>query len=87
MEMQQVELLRPSGDLFDHAHVKSVGITYRAVEPDGGRPHWLEPRARDGIPACKQRDVMPERDEFLGQPRDDAFGSAIKLRRNSFSQR
>ena len=31
--MQQIEFPRSLGDLFDHAHMKSVGIAHRAVEP------------------------------------------------------
>ena len=44
-------------------------------------------RRSAAIPAGKQRHLMAERDQFLGQPLNDAFGSAIELRRNGFGQR
>src|SRR5580704_7005557 len=86
VEMQKVEFLRPPGDLFDHAHVKSVRITHRAVESEGCRPHRLKPGARGGVAARKERNLVSERDQLLRQPGDHPFGSTIQLRRNSFSQ-
>ena len=39
------------------------------------------------IAAGKQCDVVAERDEFLGQPMDHAFGAAIQFRRDGLRQR
>src|SRR5262249_52349357 len=38
------------------------------------------------IAACEQDNVM-ERNQFVGQPRNNALGASIKLRRNGLSQR
>src|SRR5215831_12129032 len=39
------------------------------------------------IAAREQDDVMSERDELVGQPRNDTLGAAIELRRNGLGQR
>src|SRR5215469_3522715 len=39
------------------------------------------------IAACEQDNVMSERNQFVGQPRNNALGASIKLRRNGLSQR
>ena len=42
---------------------------------------------RDRIAARKQRDVVAERHQFLGQVGDDPFGAAIEPRRHAFDKR
>jgi hypothetical protein len=39
------------------------------------------------IAAREQDNVMSERNQFVGQPRNNALGASIKLRRNGLSQR
>src|SRR3984957_13851488 len=79
MEMQQIEFLRAPRHLFDHADVKSVGITHGAVESEGCRPHRLKPGAGGGVAARKERNLVSERDQLLRQPGDHPFGSTIKF--------
>ena len=45
--------LRPLCNLFDHAHMKSVRIVHRAVRPERGRPHRLEPHVVDTLRALR----------------------------------
>jgi hypothetical protein len=39
------------------------------------------------IAAREQDNFMSERNQFVGQPRNNALGASIKLRRNGLSQR
>src|SRR5439155_15653768 len=50
----------------------------------GSQSAWLS-RSLDRQPSPD--DVMSERDQFVGQPRNDALGVSIKLGRNGLSQR
>src|SRR6185503_12046390 len=56
-------------------------------EPQSLRHAGHEFGGRDRIPAGKQRDVMAERHQFLGQVGDDPFGAAVKPWGNAFDQR
>jgi hypothetical protein len=38
------------------------------------------------VPAGKERNLMSEINEFVHQPRDHTFGTAIELGRNAFRQ-
>ncbi len=40
--MQDVELMGTSRDMFQHDHVQGVGVSHRAFETQGSRPHCLE---------------------------------------------
>ena len=87
MKMQDVEIARALIDALQHHHVQRVGIAHRAVEPQRPRPHRFELRRGLRIAAGEQRDLVAERDQFLGEPRHDPFGSTIKLRRHRLRQR
>jgi hypothetical protein len=54
------------------------------IEAKRPRATGDEARARLRIAAREERDVVPERDEFLGEIRHDAFGAAIELGRDAF---
>jgi hypothetical protein len=87
VEMQHVELVRALTHSFEHRHVQRHGVAHPPVEPESLRPDRLEPGPRRRIAAGEQRHLMPQRHQFLGQPRHDALGTAIKLRRDRFGQR
>ena len=59
---------------------RAFGSRTDAIEPQRARPERLELRRGARIAAGEQRDVVAERDQFLGQPMNHAFGAAIQLR-------
>src|SRR5579863_5654200 len=89
MEMEEVELLIVAflPDAFQHHHVKRIGVTDRSVEAQCSRPRRVKLAGGARIAAGKKRDLVPECDEFLGQPVYHPLGSAIKLGWNRLRQR
>jgi len=87
MKVQQIEIVSPLANLLEHGHMQRIGIADRAIQTQGFRPTCLEVGRRFRIAAREQDDVMSERDQFVGQPRNDALGASIKLGRNGLSQR
>ena len=87
MKMQDVEIARALIDALQHHHVQPIGIAHRAVEPQRPRPRRFELGRGLRIARGKQRDLVAERDQFLGQPRHDPFGSTIELGRYRLRQR
>jgi hypothetical protein len=49
-------------------------------------PHGVKVAARSGIAARKQRDVMPQVDQLVHQPRHYPLGAAVKLWRDALCQ-
>src|SRR5262249_21759250 len=89
MEVEEIELLViafPAHPL-EHDHMQRIGITHRAVEAQRLRPRRLQSARGLRGAAGEQCDVVPERDEFLGQPVHHPLGAAIKLGWNSLRQR
>ena len=68
VEVQEIEFVGALPDLLQHQHVQRVRIADRAVEPQRPRPRRFELRRCARIAAGKQRHVVTERDQFLGQP-------------------
>ena len=89
MEVQEVEFLVVAflPHALQHHHVQRVGIAHRSVEAQRLRPGRVEFRRGLRIAAGEQRDVVSERDQFLGQPVHHPFGAAIKLGGDSLRQR
>ena len=87
MELQKVELRGLPPDLLQHAHVQRVGIAHRVVVAQRTRPHRPQRGRCRRIAACKQRHLVAERDQLLGQPVDDPLGAAVLFRGDSFDQR
>src|SRR5579871_6437681 len=86
MEMQEVESAGLAAYLLEHRDVQCVGIADRAVESQRAGPARLQLRRGSRVTACKQRDVVTERDQLFDQPVHDPFGSAIKFRWNRLGQ-
>jgi hypothetical protein len=87
MEMQEVEVGRLPADLLQHHHMQGTRVANGPIEPQRSGPYRPELGGRDGIAAGEQRDIVPERDQLLGQPGDYPFRSAIELGRNGLGQR
>ena len=87
MEVQDVEVGGPLPDAVEHQHVIGNRIAHAGVEAQSLRHAGHEFGGRDRIPAGKQRDVMAERHQFLGQVGDDPLGAAVKPWGNAFDQR
>ena len=85
--MQEVELGRTPKHALEHHHVQGVGVANRFVVAYRPRPRRVEPRRGAGIAARKQRYLVTERDQLVGEPVDDALRAAIELRRNGLGQR
>src|ERR1700761_6270776 len=87
MAMQNIEVASAAINLLQHHHMQRVGISDGTVEAQSSWPHSLELRRRRRIATGKQRNLVAERDQLFGEPGHDSLGAAVKLRRNSFSQR
>src|SRR5499433_3897313 len=64
-----------------------IRVADRAVKTQCLRPTCLQVGRGLRIAAREQDNVMSERNQFVGQPRNNALGASIKLRRNGLSQR
>ena len=87
MEVQDVEVVGALAHAIEHQHVIGDRIADAGVEPERLGHAGHEIGRGDRIAAGKQRDVMAERHQFLGEIGDDPLGAAIKPWRNAFHQR
>jgi hypothetical protein len=74
-------------DAIEHQHIIGNWIYDMGVETQCGGRAAYQTRGRYGITTSKQRDIVPEFDEFLREIRYDAFGATVKPRWNAFHQR
>src|SRR5947209_18743503 len=87
MKVQKIELVGAPPHVLQHVQVQRERVADRAVEAQRARREWLKLGRRARIAAGEQRDLVPERDEFLDEPVNDPFGSAVKPGRNGLRQR
>src|SRR5262245_62346964 len=87
MKVQQIELVSPLANALEHGHVQRIRVADRAVQTQCLRPTCLQLGGGFRIAAREQDDVMSERDELVGQPRNNTLRAAIELRRNGLGQR
>src|SRR6266566_8832825 len=87
MKMQQIEIMSPLANSLEHGDMQRIRIAHRSIQTQGLRPTCLKVGRSLRIAAREQDDLMSERDQFVGQPRNNALGASIKLRRNGLSQR
>jgi hypothetical protein len=64
----------------------ATGSVRWPAETKGVGPYRLQLGARLRITAGEQGDVVPKLDQFVDQPRHDAFGAAVELGRNALGQ-
>src|SRR5215471_11468325 len=87
MKVQQIEIMRPLENSLQHGDMQRIRVADRAVKTQCLRPTCLQVGRGSRIAAREQDNVMSERNQFVGQPRNNALGASIKLRRNGLSQR
>src|SRR5262245_66658754 len=87
MKVQQIEIMSPLPASLEHGDMQRIRVADRTVKTQCLRPTCLQVGRCLRIAARKQDNVMPERNQFVGQPRNNALGASIKLRRNGLSQR
>ena len=87
VKVQHVKLIVALPQVVEHQHMMWQRVGHRLVEP---QRHWAatnQPGSRLGIPAGKQRHLVPSAHELLGYVRDDALGTTVQPRRNALRQR
>ena len=87
MAMDEVEVREPIGHGAEMRDVGAELIVDAVVESKAARLSGHEPRRRARITRCEQRDVMTSPHELFGEPRDDALGTSVELRRDALEQR
>src|SRR5215467_9743842 len=87
MEMQKVIVVRMLPDPLQHRHMERVRIPDRTIDTERAWPHRLKPRRGHRVATRIQCDVVSECDQLLGEPMNDAFRAAIKLRWYGLRQR
>ena len=87
MEVQDVELVGETVDLFHQQHMRRQRVADGLVEAQGLRPDRNQLRPGDGIAAGEQGHVVPHGHEFFGQERDNPLRAAIEFRRYRFMKR
>ena len=85
--VNDVELFGVLVDRSQHEDVPGERILARRIEAGRTRARRAQPRRGDRVAAGKQRHVMTEPDQFLGQIRYDPLRSAIHHRRYAFVER
>src|SRR5262249_46251563 len=87
MKVQQIEIVSPLANSLEHGDMQRIRVADRAVKTQCLRPTCLQVGRGLRIAAREQNNVMSECNQFVGQPRNNALGASIKLRRNGLSQR
>src|SRR5215467_13470941 len=87
MKVQQIEIMSPLANSLEHGDMQRIRVADRAVKTQCLRPTCLQVGRGLRIAAREQDNVMSERNQFVGQPRNNALGASIKLGRNGLSQR
>ena len=72
---------------LDQAHVVRKGVADVRVLPERHGAGRHEARRCLGVAAGKERYLVSESDELLGQVRHDAFGATVEARWNAFVER
>src|SRR5215470_14459903 len=87
MKVQQIEIVSPLANSLEHGDMQRIRVADRGVKTQCLRPTCLQVGRGLRIAAREQNNVMSECNQFVGQPRNNALGASIKLRRDGLSQR
>src|ERR1700746_1339365 len=88
VKMKNIELLGLLNHQFQHSDVMSGRILdLFALQTQGGPRHGHKSCRCLRIAAGKERDLMTQSYQFLGQVRNNTLCSAIEVRRNTFKER
>src|SRR5262245_37998021 len=83
VKMNEIELLGALKHLLEHQDMVRKSID-RFAQPERAWRAGHQRRSRLRIAAGKKSNVVTLSHQFFGQIRDDAFGSAITVRWNTF---
>ncbi len=87
MEVKNVESSGVGEHLLHEPDVMGQGLAATGILPEGTRAGGNEARAGDGIPARKERHVVPEPHELFREVRHHALGSSVAGRGDAFAER
>ena len=85
VKVQQIEIVSPLANSLEHGDMQRIRVADRAIKTQCLRPTCLYVGRGLRIAAREQDNVMSERNQFVGQPRNNALGASIKLRRNGLN--
>ena len=88
VEMQDVELGAPLAQLVQHREMgREIGFERGGIEPDGLVPHRHERGSGSRLGTGKQRHLVAELDQGVGEMGDDPFRAAVKTGRDGLVER
>src|SRR5262249_18303201 len=87
MKVQQIEIMSPLANSLKHGDMQRIRVADRAVKTQCLRPTCLQVGRGLRFAAREQDNVMSERNQFVGQPRNNTLGASIQLGRNGLGQR
>jgi hypothetical protein len=87
VKMHEIEIGRAPMHALEHHYVQGVRVAHRFIVAYRPRPRSVELRLGARVAACEQRHLVTERNQFVGEPVDDALRAAIELRRNRLGER
>jgi hypothetical protein len=87
MAMDDIEIVHTSGDHLQQTSVCCDRVGSWPSEPKRPWPSRDQFGSRPGIATRKQRHVVSEINEFVDQPRNHAFRSAVQFWRDAFGER
>ena len=87
VEMENIELVGALPHPIEHKHVIGNGVAHVRVEPQRHGGARNEAGARYRVAACKQRHVVTEPDQLVGQIGHDPLRAAVKTRRHALHER
>ena len=88
VEVQDVELGAPLAQLVQHREMRrEIGLERGRIEPDGLVTHRHERGSGARLGTGKQRHLVAELDQRVGEMGDDPFGTAVKTGRDGLVKR
>ena len=88
VEMQDVELVTSLVQLVQHREMgREIGVEGAGIEPDGLVAHRHERGPGPRLGTGKQRHLVAELDQGVGEMGDDPLGAAVESGRDGLVQR
>ena len=88
VEMQDVELVAPLVQLVQHRQMgREIGLERAGIEPDRLIAHRHERGPGPRLGTRKQRHLVAELDQGVGEVGDDPFGAAVEAGRDGLVER
>ena len=84
MRVDNIELVRASGNRFQQRCLDNHRVRPWAAEAKSLRPNGMQLGGGLGIPAGEKRYLMSQAYQFIDQPRHHSLGAAVELGRNAF---